>query len=57
MEEDTVSEDDKNDEVETVEHGSSGAESALRSNSVVHHEVPIFARQYLHSNARTFRPR
>jgi len=42
---DTVAKQDENDEVDAIKH--SAINAALRLNSIEHHFVPVFARQYL----------
>ena len=46
---DTVSADEENDEVE-ANNGAEGPDAAVRLDTVVHHRVPVFARQYLYTS-------
>jgi len=45
--EDTVSADEKDDEVE-ADNGTERGHSAVSLDAIVHHKVPVFACQYLH---------
>jgi len=45
---DTVATDEQNDEVH-ADDDAEGPDTAVRLNTVVHHHVPIFTGQYLHT--------